>query len=249
MGNFDSEAMKWLKVLMLFCVKVPAELVRLFTGCFLSKRVDDFYTQMLGSVLPGSDPDNYAGSIYGIGYIKQFIRSRYLEITKPAQIGQAAPNSDIISLEDHNVCKVFDYGKKNRPLVLNFGSCTWPPFIAKLSKFNALVDEFCDTADFLVIYIEEAHASDGWKFKNNFDIKIHRTTKDRLNAAEQLKELGVHCPIVVDTMKNSANEDYGGLYERLYILKNGIVEYQGDRGPVGYKLEEVETWLRKNCDK
>lgn len=60
-------------------------------------------------------------------------------------------------------------------------------------------------------------------------------------------ELGVHCPVTVDTMSNMANTDYGGLFERLYVLKNGRIVYQGDRGPVGYKLEEVEAWLRTNC--
>lgn len=47
----------------------------------------------------------------------------------------------------------------NRPLVLNFGSCTWPSFLFKLDQFKGLIEDFSSIADFLIIYIEEAHAS------------------------------------------------------------------------------------------
>lgn len=47
----------------------------------------------------------------------------------------------------------------NRPLVLNFGSCTWPSFLLKLDQFKRLIEDFSSIADFLIIYIEEAHAS------------------------------------------------------------------------------------------
>ena len=47
----------------------------------------------------------------------------------------------------------------NRPLVLNFGSCTWPSFIFKFDQFKRLIEDFSSIADFLIIYIEEAHAS------------------------------------------------------------------------------------------
>ena len=51
------------------------------------------------------------------------------------------------------------------PLVLNFGSCSWPPFMAKLQKFRNIVKDYNGIADFAVVYIEEAHPSDGWFFK------------------------------------------------------------------------------------
>ena len=249
MGQPIHEVTKWIQILNLTFIKVPIELTMLFVGRFLSTSVDDAYTTNIGSVLPGSNPTDYAGSVYSLGYLKQFFRSRYLEITKPAQLARQAPNSEVISLDGRMLSKILDYGRQNRPLVLNFGSCTWPPFVAELSKFNRLVDEFGDKADFLTIYIEEAHASDGWKFENNFDINIHRTIEDRIKAAEMLANLHVKSTIVVDTMSNEANANYGGLYERLYILRNGVIEYQGERGPVGYKLQEVEQWLTKYCSK
>ncbi len=37
--------------------------------------------------------------------------------------------------------------------------------MAKLAKFNEIVRDFNDVADFAIIYISEAHAKDGWAFK------------------------------------------------------------------------------------
>lgn len=193
----------------------------------------------------GWDEKDYEGSIYCIGYVKQWYRSRILDLNKKAKLWQIAPNPPVSKIDGRKLYNLLDFQKKGRPLILNFGSCTWPPFVAKLSEFKKLVDEFCDKADFLIIYIEEAHASDGWKFRNNYDINIHRTLEDRLQAARELEKLNPGCPIVVDTMSDIANESYGALYERLYIVLDEVIVYEGKRGPVGYKIDEVKAWLDK----
>ena len=56
--------------------------------------------------------------------------------------------------------------KGSRPLVLNFGSCNWTPFATYLrTTFSDIVRRFADVADFVVVYIEEAHPTDGCPFK------------------------------------------------------------------------------------
>ena len=50
---------------------------------------------------------------------------------------------------------------------------------------------------------------------------------------------------MVDKMDDQANKLYGGLFERLYIILNSVVVYAGERGPLGYKVEEVNDWLTK----
>ena len=187
--------------------------------------------------------EDYEDSIYSIQYVKQSFHSRYLDIYKEAFVGSKAPNAKLLSLDGFSEKFLLDFQSKGRPLVLNFGSCTWPPFVAKLARFNEIIAEFCDEVDFLVIYIEEAHPTDGWSFRSNYDIETHRSIEDRLLAAKQLRALGPQCPIMVDKMDDQANKLYGGLYERLYIILNSVVVYEGERGPVGYKLEEVNDWL------
>lgn len=117
----------------------------------------------------------------------------------------------------------------------------------ELERFNDLIARFSAAADFLIIYIEEAHASDGWFFTNNIDIKRHLTFKDRVEAAKKLLPFKPNCPIVVDKMDDNANLKYGGLFERLYIVRDDVIQYEGGRGPSGYHLEEVENWLARNC--
>ena len=55
-----------------------------------------------------------------------------------------------------------------------------------------------------------------------------------------LQKYGPKCPIVVDDISDEANLQYGGLYERLYIVLDDVIVYQGERGPIGYRMEEVE---------
>ena len=109
-----------------------------------------------------------------------------------------------------------------------------------------------DLADFIVVYIEEAHPTDGWALPANYDIIQHRTIKDRLAAAAKLvlRQLPANMTVVVDTMSEplNLNSAYGGLYERLYVIHNGTVAYQGERGPIGFHPGEVASWLKAYRD-
>uniref|UniRef100_A0A803J654 Iodothyronine deiodinase n=1 Tax=Xenopus tropicalis TaxID=8364 RepID=A0A803J654_XENTR len=115
----------------------------------------------------------------------------------------------------------------------------------RLGEFNKLVNDFSSIADFLIIYIDEAHAADEWALKNNLHIKKHRCLQDRLAAAKRLLEELPSCPVVLDTMSNLCSAKYAALPERLYILQEGKVIYKGKMGPWGYKPEEVHSVLEK----
>ena len=43
---------------------------------------------------------------------------------KDANLGSQAPNVTLIDLKSKKEVKLFDFMKKDRPLILNFGSCT-----------------------------------------------------------------------------------------------------------------------------
>ena len=103
-------------------------------------------------------------------------------------------------------------------------------------------------ADFVIIYIEEAHANDQWRLENNTYnyIKQHQKMEERLAAAEELCKLDPHCPVYVDTMKNEAIARYGALPERLFIALDSVIVYEGKPGPHGYSPDEVQDWLKKH---
>ncbi|KAL7992606.1 hypothetical protein Chor_016862 [Crotalus horridus] len=89
-----------------------------------------------------------------------------------------------------------------------------------MSAFGKLVEEFSSVADFLLVYIDEAHPSDGWAapgISSSFEVKKHRNQEDRCAAAHQLLKkfsLPSQCQIVADCMDNNANVAYGVSFER-----------------------------------
>ena len=115
--------------------------------------------------------------------------------------------------------------------------------MAKFGEFCKTASSFASVADFVTVYIEEAHPSDGWAFKNNVDISSHNRIEDRISAAKRLLSHEPSFPVVCDTMREDANFAYGGLYERLYIIHRGKIAYEGGRGPRLYNLSEVVEWL------
>jgi len=112
-----------------------------------------------------------------------------------------------------------------------------------------LCGKFSDIADFVTVYISEAHPYESGDLPENYEFKFgsHERFEERIEAAESLnqkfKNLSIACPLLVDFMDNKANKAYGALPERLYVLFNGKIAYMGGQGPFGYKINEVEDWL------
>lgn len=50
----------------------------------------------------------------------------------------------------------------------------------------------------------------------------------------------------LDTMEDTLNLAFGALPERLYILLDNVVMYQGQMGPFGYDLNHITSWLDEN---
>lgn len=126
--------------------------------------------------------------------------------------------------------------------------------MANLDKFGKLRENFSGVADFVTVYIAEAHPAERGHFRvggegGNYDIDTHANIADRLAAATELKEEAGEalkgCKILVDPMDDRANIAYAALPERLYVVQDGQIVYQGGLGPFDYKIPEVETFLAK----
>jgi len=127
--------------------------------------------------------------------------------------------------------------------------------MANLDKFGKLRQNFSEVADFVTVYIAEAHPAERGHFKvggdgGNYDIDTHANIADRLNAATTLREEAGDalkgCKILVDPMDDRANIAFAALPERLYVVQDGQIIYQGGLGPFDYKISEVEAFLAKN---
>lgn len=117
-----------------------------------------------------------------------------------------------------------------------------------------LYNDYKDHADFLTIYVREAHPTDEWQMKSNLEDKDNvcyaqpKTIEQRVTIANDFtKRFGFSVPFGIDEMNNAANDAYAAWPERLYILdEHGRVAYKGGNGPFNYKPKEVREWLAKH---
>ena len=115
--------------------------------------------------------------------------------------------------------------------------------------------KYGDRADFLTVYIKEAHPEDEWQMDSNVEqgvcYKQPKTTAQRVAIAKDFHtRFKYPIPMLVDPIENPANATYAGWPERFYILDEGRrIVYKGEPGPFGYHPEEVEAWLGKKFGK
>lgn len=116
-----------------------------------------------------------------------------------------------------------------------------------------LYEDFKDHADFLTIYIREAHPIDEWQMKSNdrdADDVCYAQPKD-LNqrvviANDFTRRFQYSLPFGIDEMSDAANEAYAAWPERLYIIEEaGRIAYKGGNGPFKYDPKEVRAWLTR----
>ena len=59
--------------------------------------------------------------------------------------------------------------------------------------------------------------------------------------------LKLNCPTLIDDMKDSVNQAYTGMPERLAVVgKDGKMAYISKQGPWGFKPDEFEAFLKKH---
>jgi len=114
-----------------------------------------------------------------------------------------------------------------------------------------IYNDYKDHADFLTIYIREAHPLDEWRMRSNEKDKDDvcyvqpRNLGQRVAIANDFtRRLKFTVPFGIDEMNNAAEGAYAAWPERLYILdESGRVSYKGGNGPFKYDPKEVRAWL------
>ena len=107
-----------------------------------------------------------------------------------------------------------------------------------------IYNSYRDRVAFLVVYVQEAHATDGWQTKSNLTEGIlfrqHQSFEEREEVA-QICSLDLHfaLPVLIEEMDYAIDEAYGAAPERLYLIgADGRVAYQGGAGPHFFDLDE-----------
>lgn len=120
---------------------------------------------------------------------------------------------------------------------------------------EALYQNYKDRAEFLLVYIREAHPDSVLYTLKDGEETLEKilqtdTFKARSDTAEVCcATLKLSLPAVVDREDNFVNEAYAGWPDRFVIVGvDGRVAFIGKQGPSGFKPAEVEEWLKENTE-
>ena len=109
-----------------------------------------------------------------------------------------------------------------------------------------IYQQYRDQVEFFVVYVQEAHPTDGWQTDSNVQegvlFRQHQSYEEREEVAQTCSiDLHIGLPILVEEMDNAIDEAYGAAPERLYLVDaDGRVAYHGGAGPHFFDLDEWE---------
>lgn len=136
-----------------------------------------------------------------------------------------------------------------KPVVLIFGNFTCGPFRSQAGNVEKLYRRYKDRATFVMVYVREAHPTDGWSMESNDRVGVSlrqpQTYEERVGVAQTCSQsLGLGMPMLVDTIDDQVGARYSGMPSRLYLIdREGKVAYKSGRGPFGFKPDELEHSL------
>lgn len=110
-----------------------------------------------------------------------------------------------------------------------------------------MAERYRDRVEFLLVYIREAHPTDGWQVPQNDQDGVllpaakTQTEKDD-HATMCITRLAIKFPAVVDGIDNQVELAYAGWPDRLYLVgKDGRIAFKGPIGPAGFQPPLLEA--------
>ncbi|MBI3684219.1 MAG: deiodinase [Acidobacteria bacterium] len=114
-----------------------------------------------------------------------------------------------------------------------------------------MFEKYKDRVEFLLVYIREAHATDGWQVPRNVKEGILLENAKTMEQKEEhatscARKLDIKFPTLLDGMDNKVELAYTAWPDRLYLVdKNGRIAYKSKPGPGGFKPVELEAAIRQ----
>ncbi len=164
------------------------------------------------------------------------------------KVGQPAPDFTLKTHDGRQTVRLSEL-TGSKPVVLVFGNFTCGPFRSLYPGVEQVYRRFKDEANFVGVYVREAHPTDGWAMMSNtmsgVAVKQPKTYAERAAVAGQFCEkLHPSFPFLVDEINDPVGNAYSGMPARLYVIDpSGKVAYKSGRGPFGFKTGEMEQAL------
>jgi hypothetical protein len=114
-----------------------------------------------------------------------------------------------------------------------------------------MYNKYKDRAEFLVVYITEAHARDEWPVGKTISFCDQpKTLSERCALARQYSEDNtLTIPVAVDSMNNEFESMFAAWPVRFYVVKDGelVFKAQPNIEHYAYDPTELSKWLKINA--
>ncbi len=195
---------------------------------------------------PGSEPARTGPSKETL--IRGLFQQEIGSLQPGPSLGENAPD---FTLKTNDGAREIQLSKLigGKPVVLVFGNFTCGPFRSSAGDVEKLQRLYGDRAEFVMVYVREAHPTDGWSMDSNDRVGVSlpqpRTYEERVAVAQTCgQRLDLGFPMVVDSMSDEVGARYSGMPSRLYLIdQEGKIAYKSGRGPFGFKPAELEHSL------
>jgi len=77
-------------------------------------------------------------------------------------------------------------------------------------------------------------------------ITQHRSIEDRLEEARLLQEIYPDIPVYVDTLENRLNCAFAAFPERLFVIIDNVIMFEGGTTTLNYSVSKLEKWIISN---
>jgi hypothetical protein len=140
-------------------------------------------------------------------------------------------------------------------VALIFGTYTCPLFRNDVPALNEMAALYKGKVEFLLVYIREAHTTDGWQDERNKRDGILLPSAKAIGEKEEhasmcVRNLDIKFTAVIDNMDNKVEQNYSAWPDRLYLVgKDGRIAYKGRPGTVGFVPAELAVAIETELER
>ena len=117
-------------------------------------------------------------------------------------------------------------------------------------RLNKIYNTHKNDVEFFLIYIHEAHPTDGWQTPQNlYDdvVYLEPQTEDERAAVANACQIGldIQLPMLLNSMGNSVENQYVSEPIRLFVIdKDGKLTFNVAQRPFGFDMEKWDAAIR-----
>ena len=182
---------------------------------------------------PVTDQDEFSGmTVITKEFAHAMVRERQLNAPR---VNEKSPDFSLKSIADGKMIELSSLHRE-KPVELILSSWSCDIFRESLGGITALHNTYGSKAQFVMVYIREAHPLGGFAGYLGRE-KDPMTLDERIAVAKRCKEqLRLPFPVLVDEMNDRVATRWGAWPVRAFVIDtDGRVAYAGMQGPWGYR--------------